>query len=616
MLLLFDRFIDSIRVGDLVAIDVGLVRETSMKEDCATGMSVPHGCTDDMDVVASFKEALEQRIGADRFRMWFTNGVSFGVASKADLAQAATDVNESSDRDSIVRGCVMVRVRGQFALDRMRKNFLSELRGAAMQACGSSTNVSVELDQPQAAQADLPLVDEVTAVTKTASTAKKSTPSEPKRRAPMTRAKRGGDGVTRGRTMSMSNLIAGGAGTVRKNHRSKTSASVNPVAAKVSQPNDFVAARPTIAPTVATSPTAEKTDGQDSSSMKTLGPRRTMNVQTFVAGSCNQLAYTAMTMVCQQPGLASPLFVCGPSGSGKTHLLSAIADQFRRVHRMRRVMHLTAEQFTNDFITSVGNSGITSFRRRYREVDALLIDDVQFLGAKKATLREVLYTVETLANAGRPLIFSGSHAPTEIQGLTQELAGRMSSGLVCPIGPLDLSTRKTILGRWVDETCSMPLDDASLEQLTSMLAGDGRVISGVVNTINLLQRMYRRNPSMDEIRRFGGDVLRSAKPVASLSVIETAVCEAFHLPLDVLRSGAQTRSVTEPRMLAMYLSRQMTSAAYTEIAKHFGGKSHSTAMAAEKNVKGWLDKGKSIGRGQVAMSAQEAIERIENLLRA
>lgn len=341
-----------------------------------------------------------------------------------------------------------------------------------------------------------------------------------------------------------------------------------------------------------------------------------MNAATFVSGSCNQLAFTAMTMVSQQPGMASPLFLCGPSGSGKTHMLTAMADQFRRRHRMRRVMHLSAEQFTNDFITSVGNSGIGSFRRRYREVDALLIDDVQFLGAKKATLRELLYTVETLAAAGRPLVFSGSHGPTEIQGLTHELAGRMAGGLVCPLGPLDLTTRETILRRWLGDTCPMPVEDGMISQLTSMLAGDGRVISGVVNTINLLQRMYGRNPSMDEVRRFGGDMLRSAKPVASLSVIETAVCDAFQLPLDVLRGGTQTRAVTEPRMLAMYLSRQMTSAAYTEIAKHFGGKSHSTAMAAEKNVKAWLENNKSIGRGQSAMSAQEAIERIENLLRA
>ncbi|MGB7325318.1 MAG: DnaA/Hda family protein [Rubripirellula sp.] len=584
-----------------------------MKEDCATGMFVPHGCTDDKDVVASFKEALEQRIGADRFRMWFTNGVAFEVASSPVEAQTTeaetTEARTPADSDSVskdsvskhtslVRGCVIVRVRGQFALDRLKKNFLSELRGAAMQACGSSTNVSVELAAPQAAQTELPLGEAVK-------------PEPAPRRSPVRSRRQTSAKVEsqRGKTMSMSGLVASGAGTVRNQRRSPRVAATVVSAAVVSNAASQASPKPA-------GSDASQSKSSSNPAAKAVGQQRPMNAQTFVSGSCNQLAFTAMSMVCQQPGLASPLFLCGPTGSGKTHMLTAIADQFRRHHRMRRVMHLSAEQFTNDFITSVGNSGITSFRRRYREVDALLIDDVQFLGSKKATLREVLYTVETLAAAGRPLIFSGSHAPTEIQGLTHELAGRMSSGLVCPMGPLDLTTRETILRRWLDDTCSMPVDDAMVTQLTSMLAGDGRVISGVVNTINLLQRMYGRNPSMDEVRRFGGDVLRSAKPVASLSVIETAVCDAFQLPLDVLRSGAQTRAVSEPRMLAMYLSRQMTSAAYTEIAKHFGGKSHSTAMAAEKNVKGWLEKGKSIGRGNVAMSAQEAIERIENLLRA
>lgn len=556
-----------------------------MKEDCATGMSVPHGCNDGKDVVELFTEALEQRIGSDRFRMWFGHGVSFEVS----------DRTAGEDSGSVAKGQVVVRVRGQFALDRLRKNFLSELRGAAMVACGSTTNVAIELAAAPAAQCALPIdgIADAVAPTKATTTTKvaptKVAPTKPMRHA----ASRTATG-SRGKMKSMSSLIADGAGSVRRSRP--------PVLAQPELPLDE------------TSPASPS--GAVKASVPADAARTTMTVQTYVAGSCNQMAFTAMTMVSQQPGLASPLFVCGPSGSGKTHLLSAIADQFRRRHRMRRVMHLSAEQFTNDFISSVGNTGITSFRRRYREVDALLIDDVQFLGSKKATLRELLYTVETLSAAGRPLVFSGLQAPTDIQGLSQELAGRMAAGLVCPVGPLDLTVREAILRRWIDASCNVKLDDDMIAQLTAMLAGDGRVISGVVNTINLLGRMYGRAPTMDEIRRHGGDLLRSAKPVASLSVIETAVCDAFGLPTDVLRSGAQTRVVSEPRMLAMYLSRQMTSAAYTEIARHFGGKSHSTAIAAEKNVKGWIEMGKSIGRGQVAMTAQEAIERIENLLRA
>ena len=323
-----------------------------------------------------------------------------------------------------------------------------------------------------------------------------------------------------------------------------------------------------------------------------------------------------MKMVCEQPSVASPLFIAGPTGSGKTHILTAIADQLRRRFRMRRVMHLSAEQFTNDFISSVGNTGITSFRRRYREVDALLVDDVQFLGAKKATLREMLYTVETLSRAGRPLVFSGLQTPTDIPDLSRELAGRLASGLVCPLQPLDAATRESLLRRWLGERCRTAIPDALIQQVVPLLAGDGRLISGVVNLINTLERMNDRAPSMDELRQFGGELLRASGGIATLASIETAVCDAFSLESGSLRKRSQSRTITQPRMLAMYLARQLTPSAYNEIATHFGGKSHSTAIQAEKNVKGWLDQGKMLGRGNASISTREAIDRIENLMRS
>ncbi len=580
-----------------------------------------------MAVVENFKEALKQRIGAERYQMWFAHGIEFefdSIRKQVSGSQDAepidahctdhdcTDQTQCTDHDctdhhrgGISRGIVKVRVRGQFALDRVRKNFLRELRGAAMQVCGSSTDIEFCLNEPPAEQADLPLGDpaqsaipETDASTSGVSLAQKSQSqnrNQPNKSALKTNQRRGGS--RHGKAKSITNLIAAGAGAVRPTTSKGKSASL-------SHPKqlDFLAAD-------------EPRDSGGSAADDVASPSP-MTARSFVLGTSNQLAHTAMAMVCQNPGMASPLFLCGPTGTGKTHMLAAIADQLRRCHRMRRVMHLSAEQFTNDFISSVGNSGITAFRRRYREVDALLIDDVQFLGSKQATLRELLYTVETLAGAGRPLVFSGLQSPTEIPGLSRELAGRMAAGLVCPIQPLDIATREIIFRRWIADRCPIAVPDAMIEQINSILSGDGRVISGVVNLINTLERMLGRVPTMDELRRFGGELLRASKPVATLSVIEMAVCEAFQLSHDTLRGGSQTRAVSQPRMLAMYLSRQLTSSAYTEIARHFGGKSHSTAISAEKNVKSWLEQGKLIGRGLSAMSAQEAIDRVESLLRS
>jgi chromosomal replication initiator protein len=128
--------------------------------------------------------------------------------------------------------------------------------------------------------------------------------------------------------------------------------------------------------------------------------------------------------------------------------------------------------------------------------------------------------------------------------------------------------------------------------------------------------MYDRMPTIDEIRHFGADLLRSANPVISLSAIERAVCETFQLSREVLQTQMQARSISEPRMLAMYLSRQLTSNAYAEIGRYYGGRSHSTAIMASKRVDQWLKSGKKIGRGATALSAREALDRIENMLRS
>ena len=565
-------------------------RNTSMKGDCAQRMSASQGCTDGMDVIGRFTEALKQRLGVDRFRMWFAHGVSFKVDS------GSSDTDSTTGRDTLV-----VEVRGQFALDRLEKNFLTQLRGAAMQASGTAMEVELRLSEPVPQQAELPLA---LASQKDADSRRPTEAQQAKPHPVMRQARRTTSAPTRGGSASSLSSLVQRASTARS-HKSTARAAREAQLDQTPLLDHADLQRASSAGVAASSDTAAAKPNA----------RASMTMQSFVKGSSNELAHTAATMVCQTPGVASPLFLCGPTGTGKTHLLSAIGTQLRQRHRMRRVMHMSAEQFTNDFVAALGNSGITSFRSRYRDVDALLIDDIQFLASKKATLRELLYTIETLANLHRPMIFSGLQSPTEIQGLTSELAGRMASGLVCPLRALDQTARQTILSRLFEQRCPIEVPKDFTEQLAGMIAGDGRVLGGLANNINLLQRMNGRMPTMDEVRRIAGDMLRSAQPVATLSVIESAVCEAFQLPADTLRGQKQTRNVTEPRMLAMYLARQMTSSAYAEIARHFGGKSHSTAIAAEKNVQKWMEVGKSIGRGRALMSTQEAIDRVENLLR-
>jgi len=570
-----------------------------MKEDCATDMSASHGCIEDKAVIEKFKDALKERIGADRFRLWFHHGVSISVENLS--------VENETQAERIV-----ILVSGQFALDRMRQNFMQPIRAAAAQVYGSTLGVSLELARCEAVQPNLPLGDglidddlidaEDSIDSEALPLAGKSvvgTIAAPRRKG---MPRKGVSNHSRQSAKSLASLLSGGAGTTRK-AKSRRAVSL------VDQPKlpNFEMAKAD----------SESTAGQASS--KPLSPaaaaRAMMTLGTFVSGSCNQLAHTAVMMACQNPSTATPLFLYGPSGIGKTHLANAIADQFRRVHRMRRVMQISGEKFTNDFCKSVGSSGLPAFRKRYRDVDALIIDDVQFLSSKSATLREMLYTVEALIEAGRPIIFTANQAPSEIDGLSRELIGRMASGLVCPMHALDTATRLSVLRGLIEQRCEAEWPESTTTQINAQLAGDGRVLSGVVNLVSTLQKMLGRMPTMEEIRQFGGDLLRTAQPTVTLASIERVVCEAFQVPIEDLRGSSQSRAVCEPRMLAMYLSRQLTSSAYSQIAGHFGGRSHSTAIAAERNVKKWLDNGKSIGRGNAAVSAREAIDRIETLLR-
>ena len=552
-------------------------------------MSAPHGCTDSKDVVAIFKDALNERIGADRFRMWFTHSVTFGIRDSHNSSEATA----ASQTQQFV-----VYVDGQFALDRLRAKFIQALRASAASASqrsgiNLSTDVLIELSRPDASQAELPL-DVV---------------EQPKRTS--ARKNRAKQNRSRGKTRSLGALVDQGkaTGSLSNERKTKTFDGQPTLPNLIEEKTDEVHRTPKEGHACWSGAPSET-----SANAKTQ--LDSMTFASYIAGESNQLAYTAVTMVCQGVMTATPLFLYGPSGSGKTHLVNAIAHQYRSRHRMRRVMKTNGERFTNDFCNSVSTSGLAAFRKRYRDVDALLVDDVQFLSGKDSTLREMLYTVEALIEGGRPIIFTANKSPTEIDGLTQELAGRMTSGLVCPMHSLDQETRQTLLRRWIDERCSLPWPNETLNELSDQLAGDGRILGGLVNLVATLQKMLSRMPTMDEIHTFGGELLRTNQSVVTLSTIERAVREVFQLGDSDLTSSSQARAVCEPRMLAMYLSRQLTRNAYSEIANHFGGRAHSTAIAADRNVKKWLKEQKTIGRGPSAISAREALDRLKTMLRA
>lgn len=536
-----------------------------MMEDCATGMSELQGCPDDSEVIEKFKDALEQRIGRERFRLWF--------------AQVRFE-SRYSDAD---RPRVAAIAMAQFAADRLSKNFMREMRGAACFALGTSAEVIVEAASP-AKQADLPFQEPASSKDQSSAPADAAPTNEGQAEAGKRSGARKSSGKRAG-VQSLGAALRDGRSSRAEPGRSETSAS-------------SVGDRPVAADTASES---------DQSGELTW--------ETFIAGSCNELARGACRMAIESPTTASPLAIWGPAGSGKTHLLKSVAKKLRSTQRMRRVVYLSAEQFTNDFLKSLHSNSLPAFRARFRDADALLIDDIHFFADKKATVRELHHTVGLLAERGKPLLFAGLKTPSEIKGLGSELAGRMAAGLVCQIGALDLETRRSLLARYAEERCPAPWPKATLDEIAESVVGDGRVLSGITNTVSLLQRMDGAMPTMDRLRREGGHLLRAAGTPVTLSTIERAVERLFQLDNKSLCSGSQVKKITEPRMLAMYLSRELTSSAFSEIGTHYGGRSHSTAILASQRVKQWRESGRQIGKGPGALSTDDAIRQIESMLK-
>ncbi|WDQ15897.1 DnaA/Hda family protein [Rhodopirellula sp. P2] len=577
-------------------------------------MSSTQGSIETQEAIERFAEALHQRIGADRYRLWFTHGVGFDL-----------EVGESPD-DGKPTVVVVIRTSGPFAAQRMGNSFATELRAAAMIACGERARYRIDVEE-----AEQPAPKKRTRAAKVAAEEKASTKSSGGRRstarqtsgrASSGRASSGRPSAgRRGSANSLASLLAQSTATGDDKSggsrggrgRSRGRVEHDPIAAsELPEGDQFDDEEMDDEEVVVSTPRSSKSKLPPLPESQPTGGR---TLESFITGPCNEFAFSAAMMAVATPSVATPLFLHGPTGTGKSHLLAALANEFRTRRRMRRVVLLTAEQFTNDFVVSVGSTGLPAFRRRYRDVDALLIDDVHFLAAKTATLREALYTVETLASAGKPLVFSANLPPSDIRGLTGEVAGRMASGLVCPLAAIDQQTRFQLLQRMVATRCVLGCDNALLEEVSELIGGDARAAGGIANLIGMLQRMFRREPTIDEIRRYGGDLLRSTQVAPTLRSIEKAVCETFGLEGDGLRSKAQTRRVSEPRTLAMYLARQHTGSAFTEIAKHFNRRSHSNAISAITKVETWLSSGKPIGAGDGAMSAQDAIARVESRLR-
>ena len=351
------------------------------------------------------------------------------------------------------------------------------------------------------------------------------------------------------------------------------------------------------------------------SSAKSKQFQKPRGLSGFYFGESNPLIEKAVEQSFRNPGQYSPLFVYGSVGAGKSHLLESYTHDFRKRLRMSRCVHLTAEQFTGFFLHSPRGSGLPVFRRKYRDLDLLAIDGIQFFAGKRATLNEFQYTIDHLIRSGKQVLLSADRPPMELQDMGSEVATRVAAGLVCSLDYPDFESRCRITRQFC-KPLGLDLTDDVIELVCQTLTRDVRKLSGAVNRLSVLQSLTGTRITTDQVRETLTDLFSgSCSATTSMPNIEKVVCELFEVRPSELKSSSRRKQISSARMLAMYLSRRYTSSAFSEIGDYYGGRTHSTVIAAEKKVDQWLEKDEGIALPHARYPAREVIKRIESNLR-
>ena len=314
-----------------------------------------------------------------------------------------------------------------------------------------------------------------------------------------------------------------------------------------------------------------------------LNPKYTFD--SFVIGNSNRFAHAAALAVAEVPAkVYNPFFIYGGVGLGKTHLMHAIGHRILQIHPESKVLYISSEKFTNDFINAIMSGHPDSFRNRYRNIDVLLIDDIQFLAKKEQTQEEFFHTFNALHEANKQIIISSDRPPKDIPTLEDRLRSRFEWGLTTDIQSPDLETRIAILRKKaLLENISMPND--VIVYISSRIDNNIRELEGAFNRVNAYAFLNRSPINID----LAMDALKDLFPKEKASQvtpikIQEAVANHFKIKIDDLNSKRRTRNVTVPRQLAMYLCRELTDLSLPKIRELFGGRDHTTVIHAYEKV--------------------------------
>lgn len=315
-----------------------------------------------------------------------------------------------------------------------------------------------------------------------------------------------------------------------------------------------------------------------------LNPRYTFD--TFVVGQNNQFAQAASRAVAEAPAKTyNPLFIYGGVGLGKTHLMQAIGQMVLSKKKGHKVIYISSEKFTNEFIDAIQHSTLVKFRKRYRLADILLIDDIQFLAGKERSQEEFFHTFNALFDGHKQIILSSDRPPSEIANLEQRLVSRFEWGLTAELQPPDIETRLAILRKKAN-SLQVSLSASVMDFLAERIRTNVRRLEGALMRVASYASLSGQDLTQEAIENLLKDVLQEeAKRTITIEQIQRAVAEHYDVRLADMSSKRRPASIAFPRQIAMYLSRELTRASLNEIGDAFGGRDHGTVLHAHRLIK-------------------------------
>ena len=312
-----------------------------------------------------------------------------------------------------------------------------------------------------------------------------------------------------------------------------------------------------------------------------LNPKYTF--KNFVVGAGNQFAHAACMAVAEQPAKAyNPLFIYGDTGLGKTHLLNAIGNYVAERTDLR-IAYLTTEQFTNEVINSIRYDKMMDLRKRYRHIDMLMIDDIQFLAGKERTQEEFFHTFNALYEAHKQLVLSSDRFPKDMPDIEERLRSRFEWGLIADLQPPDVETRIAILRKKSeDEGITLPED--VIQFLATTMKSNIRELEGSLVRLGAYASLTGQTITLEMAKNVLRDLIGTKKKIVSMDDIQETVGTRFHVKIADLKSRRRSKTLVHPRQIAMYLCRELTDSSYPEIGRQFGGKDHTTIIHACKQI--------------------------------